>query len=114
MHCFPAQGKVQGKCCARAGTALYANFSRMFLNNPVGDGQAKSRAAALPFPRRSLSGEERIVNTLDVLRRNARSRIGDAHADTVSIQSYYAQLAAARHRIFSVEKQIQEHLLQSA
>ena len=74
MHCLPAQGKIKSECCARAGLALHANLAGVLLDDAVGDGEAQAGAAALAFLRRGLGGEERIVDALNVLRRDAAIR----------------------------------------
>src|SRR6202166_1549011 len=93
---------------------LHPNFSGMFLEDAVGAGKAEAGATGLALPRSILRGEERIVNSLNVLRRDARPSIRYAHADTVAVECGHAQPAPASHCVFGVQKQIQEHLLQSS
>src|SRR5580658_318009 len=111
--CLAAQGKIQseGGSCARL--AFYANFARMLLDDAIGDRKPKAGAARLTLARRSFRGEKRVVNTLDMLGRNARSGIRDAHAHALSVQRGHTQRTAAGHGVFGIQKQIQEHLLQS-
>src|ERR1700733_209435 len=82
MNCLPAQGEIQSEGGPGAGLALYSDLSRVFLDDAVGDGKAEPCAASLALTRRSLGGEEGIVNALDVLGRDASAGVGnaDAHA----------------------------------
>ena len=61
-----------------------------------------------------LGSEERIVNALNVFRRDARAGVGDSNAHHLAIRRGHAQFATARHRIFGVQKKIEEYLLQPA
>src|SRR5580658_6952788 len=109
-----AQREIEGEGGSLPGMALHANLSGVFLDDAVGDGKAEAGAAGLAFARRSLGGEERIVNALNMLRGNAGSGIGDADADALPVERGHAQRAAARHGVFCVQEQVQEHLLQSS
>src|SRR4029079_10740377 len=56
--------------------------------------------------------EEGIVDTREMLGRNARTRVRDFSDDPVVLgPGRHEQPSAARHRIAGVQKQIQEHLL---
>src|ERR1700733_1538060 len=99
--------EVQSEGGTGARTAFHANLAGMFLDNPVGNGKAEASAARLAFARRSLGSEEGIINALNVLGCDARSRIGDAYADALAIQRRHAQRAATRHRVFRIQKQVQ-------
>src|SRR5580692_834537 len=112
--CLPAHGEVQGESGSLARMTLHANLAGMFLDDAVGDGEAQTGAAGLAFARRSLGGKERIVDALNVLGSDAASGVGHRYADTLSIERGHAQCAAARHSVFGVQEQIQEHLLQSS
>jgi len=80
----------------------------VFLDDAVGDGEAKACAAAV-----GLGGEKRIVDTRDVLGRDARTGVRHFHGDRVAGGgSGHRQPSTLRHGITRVEKQIQEHLLQ--
>src|SRR5216684_1357329 len=114
MERLPAQGEVESESCAGAGMTLHANLAGMFLDDAVGDGKAEAGAAGLAFARSGLGGEEGIVDALDVLGSNARSGVGNTHADAVAVHCGNTQCAAARHGVFGVQEQIQEHLLQSS
>src|ERR1700684_272717 len=89
-----------------------ANLSRMFLNDSVGDRKAESGTAGLPFARRSFRGEERIVDALDIFRRDAGTVFGYRHPHPVAIKGRHAQSTAARHGIFGVEEEVEKNLLQ--
>src|SRR5580698_10142218 len=111
---LPAQGEIESESGALPGMAFHANFAGMFLDDAVGDRKAETGATWLAFARRSLGGKERIVNALNVLGGNAAPGVGHAHADTLAVDRGYAQRAAARHGVFRVQEQVQEHLLQSS
>src|SRR6266853_4236035 len=75
MDRLPAQGKIEGECCALAGVALDAYFAGVLLDDAVGYRKSESSAAILPFPRRTLSCKKWIVNTLHVFRVNSGTGI---------------------------------------
>src|SRR5580700_6197450 len=111
---LPAQGEIEGESGSLSGMALHTNLASMFLDDAVGDGKAEAGAAGLTFARRSFSGKERIVNALNVLGGNAAPGVGHAHANALTVDRRDAQGAAARHGVFGVQEQVQEHLLQSS
>src|SRR5579863_10334046 len=80
MDGLPAERKIQSKSGARPRRALDANFARVLLNDAVGHGETKARAAVLAFFGRGLGGEERVVNSLNMIGCNPRSCVGNAHA----------------------------------
>ena len=57
--------------------AFDMDLSGMLLNDAVGDGKAQAGAAALPVAGRGFGGEERIVDALEVLGRDAGAGVGD-------------------------------------
>ncbi len=61
------------------------NFSRVFLNNAVSDRKSKPSTFALAFARRGFSGEERVVNTMNVFLRYTAASIGNHHTDPVTV-----------------------------
>ena len=67
---------------------------------------------ALAFARRRLGGEERIVDALNVLLRDAGAGVGNDHADAFAVGSGNAQRSAIRHGVLGVQEQVQKHLLQ--
>ena len=67
-----------------------------------------------PSLRRGLGGEERIVDALNVLLRDAAAGVGDAHADPVAVGGGDAQRSAFRHGVLRVQEQVQEDLLQAS
>src|ERR1700722_14551035 len=97
MDGLPAERKVQGKCGSGAGVAFHTNLAGVLLNNSVGNRKPEASTSCLAFARRVLRGKERIVNALDMLGRNARSRIRNAHAYAVAVRSGHAQPSAAWH-----------------
>ena len=52
---------------AGADGALDMNLAGVLLDDAVGDGKAKTGAAAVSRPGRGLGGEERIVDALEML-----------------------------------------------
>ncbi len=72
MRGFPQQGKLKIKRSAQSHLTLHVDFSGMFLNDAVGDGEAEAGAAGLPISARGLGGEERIVDAAQVLGGDAR------------------------------------------
>src|SRR5579885_2287263 len=114
MDCLPAQGEIQGESGAGPGIALYANLARMFLDDAVRYGEAQTCAAILTFPGCRLRCKKRIVDSLNVFRRNPRSGVRDAHTYEFAVAGRDAQLAAARHGIFGIEEKIEKHLLKPA
>src|ERR1019366_7562311 len=114
MHCLPAQGEIQGE--GRPGTwiAFDTNLARMLLDDAVRDGKSQSGSTVLTFFGRRLRGEKRIVNPLNMLWRNARPSVRNPHAHHVAIGRSHVELAAPRHRVLGIEKQVQEDLLQSS
>src|ERR1700686_2259738 len=109
---LPRQREIEVEGSAFAGAALHSNFPSVLLNDAVGYGQAQPGASRLPFTGRRLGGEEWVVNPVDMLLRNAAAGIRDHHARASPILSGVAQRPAIAHRIFGIQKQVQEHLLQ--
>src|SRR5580704_6909654 len=102
MNCLPAEREIEREGRASAGMTLHANLARVLLNDAVGDRKSEAGAAGLAFARRSLRSKERIVNALNVFRRDARPGVGHTHADALAVERGYAQRAATRHRVFGV------------
>src|SRR5690242_16142003 len=67
------------KLRALSGLAFDANLSRVLLDDAVGHREAKAGAAAVALLRPVLGGEERIVDPVNVFRRNAVA--GISHSD---------------------------------
>src|SRR5580698_795684 len=111
---LPAQGEIQSEGGSGAGMTLHANLAGVFLDDAISDRKAQAGAAGLAFARGSLGGKKRIVNALNILGRDAGSGVGHAHADALAVERGHAQRAAARHGIFGIQEQVQEHLLQSS
>ncbi len=63
---------------------------------------------------RGLGGEERIVDALQMLGRDARAGVGDHGFDVAVDQRGHAQPAAARHGFLGVQQQVEKDLLQLA
>src|SRR5580692_1790954 len=98
------QGKIEVERRTFAGPALHSNFPGVFLNNSVGHRQPESSAAGLAFARRRLGGEERIVNPVHVLLRNAAARIRNHYADAVAIRRGDAQRSTMAHGVLGIQE----------
>src|SRR6266852_7033531 len=66
MDCFPERGKLNVEGCALSGGRTYIDFSSMFFDYTVADGQAQACAAAVRF-----GGEKWVENAMNVLAGNA-------------------------------------------
>src|SRR5579863_5544709 len=73
MDRIPQQRKLKMKGCAGAYRALHVDFARVFLDDAIGHGEAEPRAPLVSWQGSGLGGEERIVDALHVLRRDARA-----------------------------------------
>src|SRR5262249_12437374 len=112
--CLPDHGEFHDERRPAARRAVNPDFPRVFLNDSVGDGKSQARPAASARFRLALSGEEGVINTMDVFLRDATSGICDLDLDVMAIQCADGQSAAARHGILGVKEQVQEDLLQLA
>src|SRR5215831_3873533 len=112
MGCLSAQREVERKSRTRPRIGFHANLSGMLLNDAVSYRQTQPGASVLAFLGCRLGGEERIVNALNVLRRDAGTGVRNPHAHHLAVAGGNAQSPAARHRVLGVEEQIQKHLLQ--
>src|SRR5581483_3732596 len=104
----PHERKVQTE--ARPSAAAVRDFYRsaVLLNNPVTHRQAQTRTLA-----RRLGGEERIVDAVQVLRRNAGSRIRLLDFDRrFRRPCLHFQRTARRHGVARVHEKIEKYLLQ--
>src|SRR6266581_434042 len=90
------------------------NLARVFLNDSVGDGQAQARSASLTWARRGLSGEERIVDALQVFRCNARAGIRNEGFNVAVGHGGDTESTAAGHGFLGIQKEIEKNLLQLA
>src|SRR5436190_348329 len=110
IHRFSSQGELETELRARAKFALHLNSTTVFLNDAVADRETQASALAAGF-----RGEERIVNALQMLVRNALSCVGDLNAHHVIFAGgCHRQRTAAFHRVARVEHEIQEDLLEFA
>src|SRR5262249_60403159 len=75
-------------------------------------GKPKPGSAGLSFLRRCFRRKKRIVNALNVLRRNPRSGVAHAHADRLAIRRGHSEPTSSCHCILGVEEQIEKNLLQ--
>src|ERR1700704_1368592 len=103
------RGKLQVEASAAARPAMDLDGATMLLNDTVCDRQAEAR----PFAR-SLGGEERIVDSVDMLGIDAVPAVEhvDLHTAVVIVRGLHFQHAARSHRVARVDEQIQENLLQ--
>src|ERR1700751_903526 len=102
MDRIPQQRKLKMEGCAGSNRALDADFPGMFLDDAVRHGEAESRAAPVSRFGSGLGGEERIVDTLQVLRRNPRARVAAHGFDVAVHQRGHAQAAPAGHGFLGV------------
>src|SRR5579871_122234 len=90
MNCLSAQGKVESEGGAGAGLALDTDLARVFLDDSVGDRQAKACPAALAFFGRCFGREERVVDAVDEFRRDPGTGVGNANTDHVAVTGSYS------------------------
>src|ERR1700750_1735037 len=90
------------------------NLACVLLNNPVGNGKSKTCSTSLAWSGRGFCREKRIVNALEVLGRDAGTGVGNNGFDMAIEQGCDAEAAAARHRFFGVQQEVEKHLLQFA
>src|SRR5207247_8870539 len=114
IDCLPHQREFEIESRAFAGMTFDPNFSRMLLNNAIRHRKSKSRTFALAFARRGFSGEERVVNAMNVVLRYTAAGIGNNAAYPVALGCRDTQSSACRHGIASIQEQIEKHLLQSS
>src|SRR5207245_241577 len=114
IDCLPHQREFEIKRRAFARMTFDPNFSRVLLNNAVSDRKSKPSTFALAFARRGFSGEERVVNTMNVFLRYTAASIGNHDAYPIAVGCRDTQSSACRHGIASIQEQIEKHLLQSS
>src|SRR4051794_21194093 len=112
MDRIPRQRKLKMEGCAGADRALHVDFSRVFLDDAVGHGEAEPRAPLVPRLGSGLGGEEWIVDALQVLGSDAGAGIADQRFDMSVDQRGHPQAAAAGHGFLGVQKEIEKDLLQ--
>src|SRR5579885_2881676 len=107
MNRFPHSGKLDMERGALSGRGTNVDFSGMFFDDAIADGEAQASAAAI-----GLGGEKGIEDAMNVLARDSGSRIGNFDFDGAVVRGG-ANLdhAAAGHGIAGVEQQIEKHLL---
>ena len=84
------------KRCAGANRALDMDLARVLLDDAVGDRKAKPGTAPVTRTRHGFCGEKWIVNPLQMLRRNAGTRVAHQRLDMAVGQRCYLEVAAAR------------------
>src|SRR5271154_4462620 len=114
MRGFPQHGKFEIKGGSGADVTFHVYLSGVLLNDAVSNGKAQARTTPFSLLRRRLGCKERIIDTLQMLWRNARAGIGNGHADVPVDLRRNAQRPAVFHRILRVQKEIQKDLLQFA
>src|SRR5579875_174056 len=112
--CLSDQRKFHDEGGAAAGGAVHADFAGVLLDDAIGDGKTQPGAAAVAGCRLAFGGEERIVDTMDVLLGNAAAGVRNPHLHVMTVVGADGQRAAARHGVLGVQEQVQEHLLQLA
>src|SRR5262245_1056142 len=110
---LPYQGEFKIEGGAPARLAIHSDLPCMLLDDPVSHRQSQARSSRLAFPRRVLGGKERIVDLVDVFRRNAAAGIGHLDLDAGAVPRSNAQRATGcRHGVFGIDEQVEKHLLQ--
>src|SRR5512146_791567 len=104
--------KFHVKLCALSRLALHANLSRVLLDDAVSNREAKARAAAITLLRTVLSREERIVDPVNMFRRDTFAGIAYSDVHGAAVAGRDAKRATFRHRIPRVQEQVQKYLLQ--
>src|SRR5215470_19630014 len=84
---LPDQGKFKMKGGALARQAVHPYLPCVFLDNSVRHRQSQAGAARLAFARCVLGCKKWIVDTVDVLRRNAGSGVADTYIHTCTVRS---------------------------
>src|SRR5277367_2381122 len=109
MDWLPGNGEFQAERSSLSWSGTHVDFSGVLLDDAVTYRKAETGA-----PSGGLGGEERIENTLEIFRRNARAGVGDFNGDgTVVSESTNFEQSALRHGVPRVHEQIQEDLLQT-
>src|SRR5579864_550875 len=111
---LPGQRKIQIKRGSFSRAAFHADLAGMFLDNAVGHREPQSGSALLTCFRSGLRGEERIVNSRDMLRGNAAAGVGYAYRHSGAIRGRHAQSSTCRHGILRIQEQVKENLLQAS
>ena len=113
LPCRAGDGQRKFHTERGAAAAPVGDFDRaaMLLNDTVG--HRKSQAGAFA---RALGGEERIVDAVQILRRDAVAGVGDfdARRPVLRAQVRTSSVPPRCHGVARVQEQIQEHLLQLA
>src|SRR5215472_5446178 len=108
MSRFPGRRELNVERGALSRRRAHINLSRMFLDDAVGNGEAKAGAAAIGF-----GGEERIKDAVDVFARDSRAGIRNFDFYTAIVRSRADfQHSATGHSISRVQKEVQKNLLQ--
>src|SRR5579864_4602632 len=82
---LPQQRKIKIERRAFMRSAFYTNLASVLLDNSIGHRQAQPGAAPLAILGGSLGGEERIVNSLNMLLSNAHAGVGNHHVNPVAV-----------------------------
>ena len=98
--------------CAATYFAVHLNLAGMFLNNAVAHGKAEARSTSLTFNNSGFGSEEWIVDAAKIFCRDARPGVANDHFDLPIVDGFDPQYPALCHGIFSVEKQVEEYLLE--
>src|SRR5690606_37987209 len=106
MDASDRKGKSEG--CASPRRAVYVDASGMFLYDSIADRKTEARALSNFF-----SGEERIVNLLDIIPRDPHAGVVNLDDDfRILLICRYVQLSSVRHCIFGIEEEVHKNLLQ--
>src|ERR1700745_464071 len=82
---LPHQRELEIERRAFARMTFDPNFSRVLLNDAIRYRKSKPRTFTLSFARRRFSGEEWVVNAMNVFLRYTIAGIGNHHAYTITV-----------------------------
>src|ERR1700677_5202837 len=106
--------ELQLEGCAHAKLAFYMDLSGVLLHDAVGDRESKPGTFVLALLRLRLGGEERVVDTMEVLALDATARVLDAHQHTaraIEGRNLQSCILCSEHRVLCVQHKVQNHLL---
>src|SRR4051812_3409573 len=112
IHGLSDQRKFDVEGGAFARIALHVDLAGVLLDDPVRHREPQAGATRRSVARHVLCGEERIVDSVYMLRRNAGAGVTHGDVNTVAVRGGNGERSAAGHRVLRVQEQVQEHLLQ--
>src|SRR6516162_4768248 len=82
---LPHHREFHSECCALTRATLYPDLAGVLLDDAVGHRQPKSGAAGVSRAGFALGGKKRIVDAMNVLLRDPRTRIRNYHFNVVTV-----------------------------